>query len=242
MKQYSSRIYYMEGDAVTDQPYIFYIRGSRFSLLVDAGNSRENYHRLLHELNQEHLPAPSLIALTHWHWDHTFGLCAADCPAIASELTNRQLKSVRTWSLDEESMKHCLETGEDIQFCYDGMHAQYRNMSDVRVRTADITFSHSMTIDLGGLTCHLEQRDTPHCRDAVLIHIPEEKVLIGGDAQYADDYCNNGEYDRTRLREFIDYLKSLEFKDYLKGHDSPVISREDLIAELETALENAKEQ
>ena len=83
MKKITDHIYYMDADAQTDQPFVYYIRGSRFSLQIDAGNSRRSYHRFLHELNELHLPQPDLLVLTHWHWDHTFGLCAASCPAIS---------------------------------------------------------------------------------------------------------------------------------------------------------------
>ena len=236
MKQYSSRIYYLEGDGVTDQPNIFYLLGNKFSILVDAGNSPENYHRLIHELDLLHLPHPSLIVITHWHWDHTFGMCAADCPVIASELTDRQLKTVSGWRWDEASMKRRLESGEDIQFCHDHILVQYSNPEEIRVTAADLTFSGKMTINPGGITCLLEQRDSPHSRDSVLIHIPEEQVLIGGDAQYEDYYDNDGKYDPARLGDFLEYLKEIPFRDYLKSHDSPFISKEELLLQLEESL------
>ncbi|MBQ9328333.1 MAG: MBL fold metallo-hydrolase [Solobacterium sp.] len=236
MKKYSDHIYYMEADPDTDQPFVFYIKGSRFHLQVDAGNSRDNYHKFLHELNEEHLPQPDLLVLTHWHWDHTFGLSAADCPVIASRKTNEILSHVQTWKWDEASMKERLRTGEDIQFTYDCMHKQYSNFNDIHVRLADMAFDGTMTIDLGDITCILEHRDSPHTRDAVFIYIPEEQVLIGGDAQYEDYYDNNSQYDKDKLQSFIDYLTSIEFKDYMKGHDTPFIAKEELLKQLKECL------
>ena len=154
---------------------------------------------------------------------------------IASEATNEKLKSVCLWKWDEDSMQERLRSGEDIPFCYDGIHAQYQDPTDIRVKTADITFSDTMTIDLGGLTCILEHRDSPHSRDSVFVYLPEEKILIGGDAHYGDDYCNEGFYDRARLNAFLDYLKAKEFTHYLKGHDSPAYTREELFRELSLA-------
>lgn len=236
MKQLTERIYYMDADPETDQPFVYYIRGDLFHLQIDAGNSRRSYHRFLHELNEIQLPKPDMMVLTHWHWDHTFGMFASDCPVIASSLTRNKLKEVQTWKWDEESMKKRLETGEDIPFTFECMHKEYEDLSEIHVAVPDISFETVMTIDLEGVTCILEHRDSPHTRDAVMIYIPEEKVLIGGDAQYEDFYDNDSKYDPERLTSFLAYLKEKDFETYLKGHDEPAVSKADLIKELETAL------
>ena len=206
MEKLTEHIYYMSADAETDQPFVYYIQGERFALQVDAGNSAGSYHRFLHELNELQLPMPALLVLTHWHWDHTFGAHAALYPVIASSRTNEILERVAQWEWTEEAMKERLKTGEDIPFTFECMHKEYSHLADIHVKPADITFSSRMTIDLGGITCNLEHRDSPHTRDAVFIHIPEEQVLIGGDAHYEDYYDNNSQYDKSRLRSFIDYL------------------------------------
>ena len=133
-------------------------------------------------------------------------------------------------------MKKRLADGEDIQFTYECMHREYARMQDVRVSLPDITFSTSMTIDLGGVTCLLEHRDSPHTRDAVFIHVKEDSVLIGGDAQYEDYYDNCSKYDPDRLADFIAWIRTCEFTTYLKGHDEPSISKEDFLKDLEASF------
>ena len=71
MKKFTDHIYYMENNPVTDQPYVYLIRGSKFNLQIDAGNSPENYHKFLSEVKELGLKKPKLLAITHWHWDHT---------------------------------------------------------------------------------------------------------------------------------------------------------------------------
>ena len=235
MKQLTEHIYCMDADAETDQPFVFYVRGEKRSLLADAGNSPENYRKLLGELRECGLPEPDLMVLTHWHWDHTFGVCAAECPVIASDTTAQILKNVSAWKWDDASMRQRLETGEDIPFTYDCMKKQYPDTGQIVVKLPDITFSERMTIDLGGVHCFLEHRDSPHTRDAVMIYIPEDQVLIGGDAHYEDYYDNDSKYDRKRLRSFMDYLNAVPFVHYMKGHDEPEVSKTAMLELLETA-------
>lgn len=236
MRKLTEHIYCMDANAETDQPFVFYVRGEKRSLLVDAGNSPENYRKLLGELQECGLPEPDLIALTHWHWDHTFGVCAAECPVIASEATDRILKNVSAWNWDDASMRERLATGEDILFTYDCMKKQYPDTKAIVVKRPDITFSERMMIDLGGVVCYLEHRDSPHTRDAVMIYVPADEALIGGDAHYEDYYDNDSKYDRTRLCSFMEYLNAVAFVHYLKGHDEPEISKTAVLELLETAL------
>lgn len=49
-----------------------YIRGERYSLAVDAGNSRRHVEKFYAALDAAELRRPDFTVLTHWHWDHTF--------------------------------------------------------------------------------------------------------------------------------------------------------------------------
>ena len=93
MKKFTDHIYYMENNPVTDQPYVYLIHGSKFNLQIDAGNSPENYYKFLLEVKDLGLKEPKLLAITHWHWDHTFGMVACNVPMIASVKTNTYLMS-----------------------------------------------------------------------------------------------------------------------------------------------------
>ena len=48
-----------------------YIRGERYSLAVDAGNSRRHVEKFYAALDAAELRRPDFTVLTHWHWDHT---------------------------------------------------------------------------------------------------------------------------------------------------------------------------
>ncbi len=229
MKVISERVYYMDAEAETDQPFVFYIRGDTFCILVDAGNSPAKVKKLYRELEEAGLKKPDLAVLTHWHWDHTFGVCALNCPVIGSQETDQILRRVQTWKWDEASMKERLKTGEDILFTYGCMKKQYPSTEEIHVCRPNIVFQNGLVIDAGGITCRLIHRDSPHTRDAVFIFLPEENILIGGDAHYEDYYDNDSRYDKGRLESFISWLEPLPFQLYLKGHDEPALTKQDLL-------------
>lgn len=79
-----------------------YIRGERYSLAVDAGNSRRHVEKFYAALDAAELRRPDFTVLTHWHWDHTFGLHAVDGAAIACEATNEMLCRASRWKWSEE--------------------------------------------------------------------------------------------------------------------------------------------
>ena len=78
MKLYrlTERIWVYPYEETRDRPNLSYIRGDRWSLAVDAGHSEEHTRAFYRALEEAGLPLPALTVLTHWHWDHTFGMHA----------------------------------------------------------------------------------------------------------------------------------------------------------------------
>lgn len=221
LKRLTERIFYSPSEAETDRPVLGYVRGDKYSLLIDAGNSPAHVELFYRGLEKLHLPRPDYVAITHWHWDHTFGMCAVDAKTISSRLTNEKLKVVATWSWTDEAMKRRLETGEDIEFCDRCIRLVYPDRSMIKVQTADITFDNTMTLDLGGVHCELRHIGGPHSEDSVSIYIPEERTLFIGDADCEDHYYNNGKYDPVKLKDYINYIETLDYDFYVLGHDEP---------------------
>ena len=216
MKRFSEHIWYRQEDPVTDLPYCYYINGSRFSLAVDAGNSPENYRKFLGNLASERLREPTMLVLTHWHYDHTFGLPAVTCPVIASEKAQENLLRISNWEWTEKAMRQRLASGESLQFAYDKLHIAYPDVTKIQTGLADILFDTEMNIDLGGVHVRLVHRDTPHTRDAVLVFAEEDEALIGGDSHDVDYYDNDGRFDPGRLDDYVKYLEESSFRYYLK--------------------------
>lgn len=117
LKRLTERAWYLPWEEETDRPNLCYLLGERHSLAVDAGNSPAHVGKLYRALEEQGLPLPDFTVLTHWHWDHTFGLGAIHGVGIASAKTNQKLRQVAAWQWTPRAMEERERQGEDIPFC-----------------------------------------------------------------------------------------------------------------------------
>ena len=89
LQQLTPRVYQLDFSQEQDRPVLGYIRGDRFSLMVDAGNSPEHVQAYLAAVEESGFCQPDFVALTHSHWDHCFGLASLPMPSIACVQTRR---------------------------------------------------------------------------------------------------------------------------------------------------------
>lgn len=217
----TERIYFLENDKEADRPLIGYIKGDKYSLMVDAGNSKNHVEKFNNSIEKLNLRLPDYVAITHWHWDHTYGMNAVIGKTIACEITNERLKVMSKWQWTEEAMSKRLLTGEDIEFADTNIHKEYKVLQDIKVIPADIVFKKDLEINLGGLVVILKNVIAPHSEDSVIVYVPEEKVVFIGDA-YSIDFYNNYKYDSVKLQSFVNMLESLEFDTCFLGHSLPL--------------------
>ena len=90
--RFSDRIRYATFEEERDRPCLGYIRGNNWSVAVDAGHSDAHVDEFYDALKNEQLPLPELTVITHWHWDHSFGMHRVNGLCIANSRTNRHLK------------------------------------------------------------------------------------------------------------------------------------------------------
>lgn len=235
LHQIKPHIWYTDPVEESDRPVLGYVRGKKFALAVDAGNSRKHVEEFYQALREQDLQLPWITVLTHWHWDHTFGMCAVSGFTIAGDKTNEKLKQVQGWQWSQEAMNRRLETGEDIEMCDTCIRVEYPDRSKICVTTADFVLRGTMTVDLGEIQCQLIQTDAPHCRDNILVYIPQEKTLFVGDADCEDFYHNHGNYDKDKLEAYINLIEKIDFDTYLFGH-SGVKTKKEAISHLKEEL------
>lgn len=217
----TDRIFYLPGEAETDRPFLYYIKGENYSVVIDAGNSKQHVDLFYRGIEEMNLPYPKYTVITHWHWDHTFGIPYVSGETIANELTRQKLIQVSQWVWTVEAMEEREKSGEDIAFCNACIKKEYPNLGDIKVKTVDIGITQMKELDLGDVHVWLYPVDSIHSRDALVVYIPEEKALFIGDADCEDHYERNGEVDPEKLEAYAEFITKFEFDYYLLGHDYP---------------------
>ncbi len=226
LQQLTDRIYYLPCDQEYDRPTLGYIQGDNFSVMIDCGTSKQHLDLFYQGLLQRSLPSPKFAIITHWHWDHTFGMHAFPGLTIANQKTNKQLQYMQSWSWSDHSMKERLQSDEEIEFCDHYIRLEYPNTNDITITTADIIFDKFLSLDLGGIHCEITHIGWQHADDSNLIFIPEEKTFFVGDADSEDFYHNQGKYHKKPLEDTIAYWTKQEFNWHLHGHTMPKTKKE----------------
>lgn len=237
LNKLSDRVYYLPHEAETDRPILGYIIGDKYTLAIDAGNSRDHVDKFYESLKELGFKEPDYTAITHWHWDHTFGMHAISGKSIACNYTNEKLIEVSRWGWSDKDMDQRLQAGTEIEFCDKYIKVEYEDRNDIKVVTSDIIFDTRLTIDLGGIHCILMQVIAPHSYDSVLIYIPEEKVIFVGDADFEDSYNPDVKYDKEKVESYIKTITDIEFDKYIISHDK-YETKEEVLIRLQDLLNN----
>ena len=213
----TDRVYYLPHFEPTDRPILGYVRGDRYSLASDAGASPAHVSNFYRALDAEGLPHPTYTVLTHWHWDHAFGMSCVEGATVASCATNELLAEEARLSAIDETY-------------WDGMRRETRGFADEypigsipTIVQSDIQFEDTLTFDLGGVEVRLFRSVAPHTDDSVLVHIPQERVVFLGDSVYG--MCDEqGEHsvDRTKLEVLAATVRGLDCEWFAQGHWEPL--------------------
>ena len=221
LNRLTERVWVYPYEERRDRPNLSYIRGDNWSLAVDAGHSEEHTREFYRALEEEGLPLPKLTVITHWHWDHTFGMHAVHGLCLANERTNQYLDAFRR-RLEAEGTEFFLEMDDRIR-------NEYEDGKPVVVTLADLVFRGEMLLDAGNCPIRVFQAEAPHTDDSTLIEIPGEKLLILGD-------CTGGAFpewtvDQTLADKLAQTVQQINPEICLPGHWTP-LSPEIIIQDL----------
>ncbi|MFB7816418.1 MBL fold metallo-hydrolase [Paenibacillus chitinolyticus] len=235
LRRLTDRVFYTMFSKESDRPVLGYINGQKRSLMVDSGNSKFHAALFNEAVRKEGLRIPEIVAITHWHWDHTFGMHAVEGITIAHEKTNDKLAEQAKWEWTDTEMKKRLAAGVEIEFADTCIRNEYPSLSEIQVVTSDISFNGTMEIDLGGITAQLHHVTSPHSDDSVCIFVPEERVIFIGDA-VGVDYYNDRHLDKDKLRSLLTAIEGFDFDTCVVGHAEPV-SKQKIVAVMNSLLE-----
>ena len=216
LKRLTERIWVLPFEEERDRPNLGYIQGDHWSMAVDAGHAKAHTALFYQALEDSGLRLPALTVLTHWHWDHTFGMHAVHGLTAANEKTNAHLRFFRE-KLVREGTAFFLSMHPTIR-------KEYGENQPVVITLADIVFRDELWIDPGNCPVRIFQAEAPHTDDSTLVYIPSEKTVFLGDA--AGGVFPTWEKDMGLCNKLHSALASLDADLFLEGHWYPQTKQE----------------
>jgi glyoxylase-like metal-dependent hydrolase (beta-lactamase superfamily II) len=220
MKKLTNNIYYIPHKSDTDRPVIGLVNGSKYSLVVDAGNSPHHAREILEEVDQLGVNNVKYLAITHWHWDHVFGIHYMNQLTICHQLTDKKLKWMQQLEWDDKALDERVASGEEIEFCSSMIKKEMPSREGLILRNGDITFDSKLEVDLGGVTCMIENVKGDHSEDSCIIYIPSDKVMFLGDCMSPDFYSGARSYSH-KVVDMINKITQYDVDTYIAAHDEP---------------------
>ncbi len=217
-KQLTSRIWYQTPVSETDRPILAVVRGEKHQLMIDAGNSSAHAALFLEEMKKHNLGSPDLLVLTHWHWDHIFGMKHLRLPSMATQQTITRMKEMQPYAWTDAALQERMDQGIEIPFCADAIKLEFGTTRDIEVVLPTIGFTGQLEIDLGGVQCQLIEIENDHSPGSLLVYIPEERVVFLGDAMYADIFSSKWNYTVERTTRLLAAIDRLEADYYVWSH------------------------
>ncbi|SCW76913.1 Metallo-beta-lactamase superfamily protein [Paenibacillus tianmuensis] len=132
LKKISDRVFYYPHQPETDRPLLAYLKGEKIILAVDAGNSADHVDEFYKSLEVEGLKKPDFTVITHWHWDHTFGMHHIHGLSIAHHKTNEFLNNERAKLLDREYIQFLKRDDERLAKEYVDNKSMIVVLSDIQ--------------------------------------------------------------------------------------------------------------
>lgn len=173
---------------------------------------------MIYAVEADGLKKPDITVITHWHWDHTFGIHHMHGLSAAHRKTRVFLEEERERLWDRSYLDFLKQDDECLG-------REYENNKEIIVVEPDIEFEEGLTIRLRGLTAEIRHTVSPHSEDTVLIYIPEEKTLFLGDST-SEDFYNGGYMDHCKLKSLTDVIECTDCQYSIVSHADPLTKQE----------------
>lgn len=201
---------------------------------MDAGNSPAHANLLLRELARLQLPQPEYLVLTHWHWDHVFGIEAFDMPVFAYEETGHALEEMVTLDWSDEALDRRVADGAEIEFCRDMIKLEWPDRTHLRLRVPDVTFVTGLEFNLGGVRCRVEHVGGDHASDSCIVAIPDDRTIFLSDCMYEDLHHGPRNYTVNKLFPLIETIMRYSANTFIFGHHPEPLPKTEMLEFIES--------
>lgn len=220
LNKLSNTIYYLSNQDNNERPTLGLVCGDSYSLIIDSGNSPQHAKDFLLEIEKLNVPPVKYVAITHAHWDHFLGMNEFDATVIVNSQTNEIIKEWQSFSYDDRSLKSYVNTNQMSAICMNIIQADMPNRDSFKLKSPDIIFENTLTIDLGNKLCILEKIKSTHSEDSTVIYIPDEKVIFLGDCAYGTTTNSLFHFKQSLLLPMIKDIQKYNAEMFLLGHES----------------------
>jgi glyoxylase-like metal-dependent hydrolase (beta-lactamase superfamily II) len=221
LKTLTDHIVYLPADSSTDRPNLAAILGRDAVLMIDAGNSPAHASLFVNALHTATQRSPDWVVLTHWHWDHSFGLSSLAIPAIGHKNIAPHLSRLRGLAWDDQALLRRVQCGEEIAFCAEHLRKEYGATRNIQISLPSLYFERLLILDLGDITCELHWIPTDHSDDAVAVYVKEEKTLFLSDALGPNLYAQMPYYSERMVQQLLAWIKTFSVEWYVESHSPP---------------------
>ena len=221
MKQLTPHTYVIPCNHATDRPAIGIVVGSHSVLVVDAGNSPAHAGEIRAAMRSITSLPIRYLCITHWHWDHTFGMSAfTGVISVAHPETNQKLWHMMPYKWDDASLDARVQSGEEIPFCADNIKKEYPDRDQITIVTADIT-TKDLTFDLGGVTARFFAVGGEHSADSCCVYVQEDQVLFLGDSLCHNMFTGPWSYYLPEFERRLSKISGFACKWFVNSHWDP---------------------
>lgn len=220
LNKLSNTIYYLSNQDNNERPTLGLVCGDSYSLIIDSGNSPRHAKDFLLEIEKLNVPPVKYVVITHAHWDHFLGMNEFDATVIVNNQTNEIIKEWQSFSYDDRSLKSYVNTNQMSAMCMNIVQTDMPNRDSFKLKTPDVIFEKTLTIDLGNKVCILEKIKSTHSEDSTVIYIPDEKVVFLGDCAYGTTTNSLFHFKQSLLLPMIKDIQKYNAEMFLLGHES----------------------
>jgi len=197
--------------------------------MVDAGASPAHALEFLQALRDEKsLPPswrPDYAVLSHWHWDHSFGLSAIGVPCFAHPRCVERLRGLHGLSWSDSALDERVRAGTEIRFCADMIAAEYGPNDptlpggrDIRIVLPELLLEGKTIVELGGASVELIPLESDHSDDSIVILVPQARTAFLGDITGAAYYEKPVAYRAERVLKLFSALWDMPVDYFIEGH------------------------
>lgn len=226
LNKFSDTIYYLSNQDDRERPTLGLVCGDRYSLIIDSGNSPQHAKDFLLEIEKLNVPPVKYVVITHAHWDHFLGMNEFDATVIVNSRTDKMIKKWQSLSFNDNSLEKYVTTNQISAMCMRIIQTDMPNRDSFKLKSPDIIFENTLTIDLGNKVCILERIKSTHTDDSTIIYIPDDKVIFLGDCAYGTTTNSLFHYKQSMLLPMIKDIQKYDAGMFLLGHESICDSNE----------------